>query len=384
LLEYINQKSYEIIPKKKLHFEAWYKMTILVYCGLTVLIMIVILQMIIVSRYSVIFLIAASGISNGLSIILFGILAQKFFSWFESNRSYMILLYALSFTVIVINVVFTLFYVTAMLLNQPAFARPHLGFVTPFLTSTLITGTLTIGYFVSSIMSFALSWSATTLLLRHYSQKFRKIKYWSILCIPLVYFLIQFQPLFFNLFSGLSQSEPVIFSIIYTLIFTMSKPVGGVLFGIAFWTIARRFSHIMAVRNYMIISAIGFVLLFVSDQAVVLVSAPYPPFGLLTISFTGLSSYLILIGIYSAAVSVSQDVNLRNSIRKNTQQQSELLSNIGTAQMQKELEKRVITITKEKSLIMTKETGVESSVTEDDMKAYLNDVLGELKKERKQ
>ncbi len=74
--------------------------------------------------------------------------------------------------------------------------------------------------------------------------------------IPLVYFLIQFQPLFLNLFLTFSQSEPIAFSIIYTLIFTMSKPTGGVLFGIGFWIITRRLPRTMIIRRYMIMSAL--------------------------------------------------------------------------------------------------------------------------------
>ena len=61
----------------------------------------------------------------------------------------------------------------------------------------------------------------------------------------------------------------------------------------------------------MIVSSYGFALLFISNQAIVLVSAPYPPFGLATISFTGLSSFLVTLGIYSSAVSLAHDAKLR-------------------------------------------------------------------------
>jgi hypothetical protein len=75
-------------------------------------------------------------------------------------------------------------------------------------------------------------------------------------------------------------------------------------------------SHDTAVRNYMIISAHGLILLSASNQAIVLTTAPYPPFGLVTVSFVGLSSYLMLVGIYSSAISVSEDAIIRQTIRK--------------------------------------------------------------------
>jgi parvulin-like peptidyl-prolyl isomerase len=121
-------------------------------------------------------------------------------------------------------------------------------------------------------------------------------------------------------------------------------------------------------------------LLFTSNQAAVLITAPYPPYGLATISFMAISSYLILVGVYSSAISVAQDVNLRKSLRKSVEQQSTLLDKIGVSEMEQEIHRRVIKITKEKLNKMTEETGVQSSVTDDEMKQYMNDVLKEIKK----
>src|SRR5215831_11956583 len=149
------------------------------------------------------------------------------------------------------------------------------------------------GYVTSTVLSFMLWWVATVFLLRYYSARVRRKTYWIILGLPLVYFLVQFQPLFLDLFSSFLGSQPVLFSTIYTLIFTLSKPVGGILFGIAFWATARKLDYNNPVRNYIMISAYGLVLIFVSNEASVLVSAPYPPFGV--VSFMGLPSYLVLV-----------------------------------------------------------------------------------------
>ncbi len=56
------------------------------------------------------------------------------------------------------------------------------------------------------------------------------------------------------------------------------------------------------------------------------------------------------------------------------------LESIGTAQMEQELQKRVLTITKENSDVMTEETGVQPSLTEDEMKEYLDMVVNEIKR----
>ena len=56
------------------------------------------------------------------------------------------------------------------------------------------------------------------------------------------------------------------------------------------------------------------------------------------------------------------------------------LESIGTAQMEQELEKRVLTISKKNSDVMTEETGVQPSLTEDEMKEYLDMVVNEIKR----
>ena len=210
------------------------------------------------------------------------------------------------------------------------------------------------------------------------------MKYWIIVSIPLIYFLTQFPALFLNLFDPMLILNPTFFGILFTLIFVLSNLSGGALFAIAFLTIARRMIHTSVVRNYMIISAYGLILLFLSNQGIILISAggPYPPFGLPTVSFMGLSSYLILIGIYSSAISVAQDVKLRKSIRNSIEEHSKLLDSIGIAQMENEIERRVIRITKEQKKNMTEETGVQPSIKEEDVKEYLDQVIQEIKSKK--
>lgn len=47
----------------------------------------------------------------------------------------------------------------------------------------------------------------------------------------------------------------------------------------------------------------------------------------------GLSSYLIFIGIYSSAISVSEDSKLRASIRKSVEAEVNFIGNIASAEM---------------------------------------------------
>jgi hypothetical protein len=98
----------------------------------------------------------------------------------------------------------------------------------------------------------------------------------------------------------------------------------------------------------------------------------------------GISSYLVLAGIYSSAMSVSLDIGLRKSIRKSVKEHSRFLDSIGSAQMYQGIQKAVLKMTKEHADQMTEETGVQPSVTEDDMKQYVNDVLEEISTDKKE
>lgn len=151
-------------------------------------------------------------------------------------------------------------------------------------------------------MSFILTWIATVLLLHSYSRKLGRIKYWILVSIPLIYFLSQFQLAFLNIFTPFRLSEPILFGIVYTLFFSATIPAGGVLFGIAFWSVARNLGRDI-VKQYMMISAYGMMLLFSSNQVSGLVLAPYPPFGLATVSFlvilTDIHWYLFFCNISS-------------------------------------------------------------------------------------
>jgi hypothetical protein len=84
------------------------------------------------------------------------------------------------------------------------------------------------------------------------------------------YFLSQFQPLFLDLFSAYRKSNPILFYVLYTVIFNLSKPIGAILFGVAFWITARDIHH-KEVKGYLTISGYG-LLLFASNQATVLIN----------------------------------------------------------------------------------------------------------------
>jgi hypothetical protein len=187
----------------------------------------------------------ATGISYTLALAMMVLLAKRFFSWFKSNRNSVVLSYGLASAMFGVNIIVALIFVSSLLLNRPSEVREFLGASSPFFGSASLMNAIQSTYVTCSVISFLLVWGATVLLLRYYSQRLGKLKYWVIVTIPLVYFLSQFVTLYLNIFSSSLGSSPSFFVTLVTLIFTISKPLGGILFGLAFWTIARIFLKII-------------------------------------------------------------------------------------------------------------------------------------------
>ena len=72
-------------------------------------------------------------------------------------------------------------------------------------------------------------------------------------------------------------------------------------------------------------------MLFFSATQADVITTVYPSFGWATISTYGLGSYLILLGLYLSALSVSQDEQLRKMIKRSTLSKSKFLHSIGTS-----------------------------------------------------
>ena len=152
-------------------------------------------------------------------------------------------------------------------------------------------------------------------MLKEYSNRLGwRIKYWIIVSIPLIFYTIQFfvqanSQIIFELTSNVTS-----FSITLTIIFIFSKLIGGLLFGIPFWIIAKTIQN-LTIKTSMTIAGFGFVFLFLTNQANGIVITPYPSFGIATSLFFGLSSFLVLIGFYCSAIYISENRDIRKIIR---------------------------------------------------------------------
>lgn len=61
----------------------------------------------------------------------------------------------------------------------------------------------------------------------------------------------------------------------------------------------------------------------------------------------------------------------------------QFLDAIATAEMEQEIQKRVVKFSKKAKVLMEDETGISTSIDEDDIKRYLDEVIIELKLKKK-
>jgi hypothetical protein len=387
LILHFNKQKLDASPaaQKSLPLKSLYKIAVAIHYVLAATLVFVILQMLMTSRYDLVFLVTVITISYVFAIIMMVILCHRFFSWFSLNKSYVILLYGLSSIMLIANLCVTLGLANSLLVDKPreVISSRTTSVNFPFVGANPTNIALNYAYIITTITSFIITWCATIGLLKNYIHKMGKIRYSLVLIVPLAYFISQFLVLSLGVLGSLLISNPIFFGLLLTILFTLSKPIGGIIFGIGFWLIAKNIQKDNVVRSYLIISAYGFLLLFTSNQAMVLTSSQYPPFSLVTVSFVGLSSYLVLVGIYSSAISMSQDANLRREIRHLAIKELKILHSIGLAQVEEEVKRRVLHIARINKNHFT-DVAVPSALDDDDVNQYLDAVLKEIKTSKKE
>jgi signal transduction histidine kinase len=411
ILEFVKQKSKKIRMKSP-HFNKLSTIMTIIQYVLIAIIVFIILQIFVNSYYYTSMLTLGSSISYATASIIMVILAVEFLSWYRSNKNFILLLYGVASIITSISIVSSLVFFTVILLDMPAkITSPSLSELTSeqeevgghseqeevgghseqeevghgpdirkFDQSTILGKVQTV-FVTSQIASFLLLWGSSAMLLHTYSKKLGKVKFWTIITIPIASFLSIFvivTPFVLTISHDSRDMDTIFIIIVDALGYTLPALASSILFGLPFWMIARSLSYSSTLKDYMIIAGSGFALFELATTGSVML-ASYPPFGLASVLFVGVSSYPMLMGIYSAAISMSEDVRLRQSIRKSAIDESKFLVSIGSAQIEQKIEKKVIEMAKDNAASMTEQTGVQLSLTEHDMKQYLSTVLKEIK-----
>jgi hypothetical protein len=386
-------RDYMVALRKELEapsfFNRLYKATPIFLYALLVIFGAIIVQMVLFSQYSTYLLILIVLIS-GVAILFFGFRTYKFLSWFKSsvNRRHniMILAFAVSSMLLCISMTVTTTLNTKILVfSRPSSIDPdfqssnsmasrhlskieliiHLyGFLVPQVTAIAIAETVAVAYF-----------------LRYFKDQIGRAIFWTIIILPPVLFLTGiFAPqLIKSTASEFVYMDPRF--LMFRVIGTAGWVLADFVIAYAYILVAKNLRRQITssrnmIINYLIVAAFSTILVSPTTNNWI-TNNSYPPFGAIQRAFLVLGSFLFSIGIYSVAMSVAQDAELRQLARKYAKEYA-LLGTLGNAQEKAEITRKLVKVIHQRADAMEKETSVESSMLDDnEVRHYLDLVIRE-------
>jgi len=309
--------------------------------------------------------------SSSLSIFFISLLFLRFLSWYQASYNKTILLFTIATMAIIANSILIIIFTQYAFLN----VFPVMNAYIPSINNIMfhISGLKNI-YLVSSAVEFALIWLTSVLILKPYSLKIGTVRFWFLMIIPIVYFISKFQFYHFwlsNLLVNTHILSPVSFFRFSSIFDITTLVIGSLFFGISYWIVARRISDDL-LRHFVQISGIGICLLFLSSQITNLILLPYPPFGLVSISFASISSFLLFIGLYQAAILTSRDSVIRSLIRKSAKNELRFIGSIGTSEMNYKISSQIKQVVKTFGDKMLEDDTYEIDNLKHDAKNFVN------------
>jgi hypothetical protein len=238
------------------------------------------------------------------------------------------------------------------------------GFLVPQVTAIAIAETVAVAFF-----------------LRYFKDQIGRAIFWTIIVLPPVLFLTGvFGPQFLKSTGSefvYTESRFLIFRVIGTAGWVAADFVIAYAYILVAKTLGREITPSRnKIINYLIIAAFSTILVSPTTNNWI-TNNSYPPFGAIQRAFIVLASFLFSIGIYSVALSVAQDVELRHLARKYANEYA-LLDTLGNAEKKAETMRDIVKLIHQHADAMEKETAIESSMLDDnEVRQYLELVIRE-------
>jgi hypothetical protein len=379
LMKFMNSSSSSIKSRSTL-IAILHRAVSIVQYVLAANVILIIIQILFFSGYSTINLLSVTFISNFFTASLLVIFASSFLSWYKNKKqSIGILLYAVAFLILAISEVVSGSGSPYLLSQKDQWIMP----TSEVKFSDFPDGTFFDVFFsfyrYIDYSSFLLVLIASAILLYHYSKKTSNPKIVLIIALPVLGYTSSILDALHILSA---DTNPDLF--FYYIYISLVSASVGILFAFSFWVVSKKLPE-SPVKTFLKITAYGFVLLYFSNNISVTIAA-YPPFGVNSLSLLSLSSYFVLFGLYSSALSLSQDLTLRQHLRSLAKNDNNLLSSIGTAQMESEVKRAVgelKDVADEHEKELAEKSGIETPVPESEIEDYLKQVIEEVAKARK-
>ena len=328
-------------------------------------------------KYSVILLETILGMNLITSSVILAILSSRFIRTLRYSLNKVVVAYTIAIAALSFSSIITFIYIENFLRPKPDYITSQYN---PWATwSPVVSTDLVTIYQLTGVISFVTLWIATVFLTNHYASKSKKIKYWGIVSIPLIYFASQYiisSLEHLNLLGQLGVEDSPVFAYVYNLFLNTVRAAGGIMFGIAFFILSKTIMHVQ-LKKSIIMTGIGLILLFGANASSLIIFTPYPPWGVISTAFLIAGSYSLIIGLDSATLYIATDSSLRRVVEKSPQKNYDILKSLGQAKTQDIVMNKIENISEEVFNEIESDNLFRASSQPDNVREYIDEVLKE-------
>lgn len=323
----------------------------IVYSILSLTFIITTTQIAFFKSYSNIVFYLTSYISFISTLGILSILSFNFYRWYLKGKNNFTLLYGVLFSLYCISLILALIYLTSGLATHPStinYTSPRELRGGTFSINIVFQNHVALVYDIFFIMSFLLGWLLTVYMLKQYSRRIGKYKFWILVSIPLFFYLIRYEGIiltYFNLDNLISLPVlgiiyPSIKVALYTAFLNSNIQMTGIFFGFSFVPILLKLKNSL-LQNYMIITIIGMMILFASRDFHSIFLNSIPPNGTITISFMSIGAFMLFTGIISFLKLAARDKEFYRDLIIRIESDISLIKNIVLTEKETEISNKI-------------------------------------------
>lgn len=185
-------------------------------------------------------------------------------------------------------------------------------------------------------------------MLKQYSRRIGKYKFWILVSIPLFFYLLRYEGIilhYFNLNNVINLPilgiiYPSIKVAIYTAFINSNIQTTGIFFGFSFVPVFLKLNNSL-LQNYMIITIIGIMMLFASRDFYSIFLNSVPPNGTITISFMPIGAFMLFTGIISFLKLAARDKEFYKDLIIRIESDTSLVKNIIITEKEIEISNKI-------------------------------------------
>ena len=372
---------WKIVDKKKSIFTRYkmlFRVMQIILYSLSAFLMI---EIILGNKYYTISLTSLMVVSYGASIVMSLFVSFKLFSWYKENKNKFSFLFGLTIFFVFVNNLVSIFLFATLLSEKPF----QIDITTPVVFNFECDDNSLYCMFKESIINiqsytlmiyFSLFWVCNYFLLHYQIKKIGKIRFFTLITLPLVLFFFVFIYHYDELYSlteNMKFDESSIF-MLQIFIVGFSIALCGILYGVGFKSVANLLKISPNVERYLIMASYGIILFFICVNATVIGSS-FPPFGIPSIIFLPFASLLFYVGIYYSIIAISNDIRVRKYIKNSAYKELEIMGDLAQSQMIDNMKEKVLAMTKKYSEEIHQSNQSETMETEEDLRSYLDEAI---------